>query len=163
MPRVESDQELTPSILDRLIDRSPRESSEAPARASQLLTQVKDAVKRDLEWLLNSRQLLADWPSDMKELTKSLLTYGMPDFSSAMLSNVNDQDRLRRVVQDAIGRFDPRLAAVQVTLVEGREFDRTLRFRIDAMLRVEPSPLPVTFDSVLELGSKAFVVEGERS
>jgi type VI secretion system protein ImpF len=163
MARVESDQDLRPSVLDRLIDREPRVSSEEALRGSQHLARVKEAVKRDLEWLLNSRQLLADRPPELKHLANSLLTFGMPDFSTSMLSNTNDQDRLRRVVQETIARFDPRLAAVQVTLVEGREFDRSLHFRIDALLRVEPSPLPVTFDSVLQLSSRAFVVEGEGS
>jgi type VI secretion system protein ImpF len=163
MARVESDQDLRPSILDRLIDREPKVSSESPTRGSQHLNRIKEAVKRDLEWLLNSRQLLARRPADLQHLAHSLLTFGMPDFTTSMLSNPHDQDRLRRVIQETIARFDPRLSAVQVTLVEGREFDRSIHFRIDAMLRVEPSPLPVTFDSVLQLSSRAFVVEGEGS
>lgn len=161
MARVESDQDLRPSLLDRLIDREPKVTSESPAQGSQHIARIKDAIKRDLEWLLNSRQPLARWPGEMRHLTSSLLTYGMPDFTTSMLSNPHDQDRLRRVVQEAIARFDPRLSGVQVTLVEGREFDRSLHFRIDALLRIEPSPLPVTFDSVFQLSSRAFVVEGD--
>jgi type VI secretion system protein ImpF len=61
----------------------------------------------------------------------------------------------------AIQRFEPRLADVAVTLVEGREFDRTLRFRIDALLKVDPAPEPVTFDSLLQLHTKAFVVKAD--
>lgn len=163
MARVDSDQELRPSILDRLIDREPRVSSEAPAQQSQHLARIKDGVKRDLEWLLNSRQPPVEWPDDMRQLAQSVLTYGLPDFTTSTLASPKDQDQLRRIVEETIARFEPRLSAVQVTIVEGREFDRTLRFRIDAMLRVEPSPLPVSFDSVFQLNSRAFVVQGEGS
>jgi type VI secretion system protein ImpF len=48
-----------------------------------------------------------------------------------------------------------------VTLEAGRESERSLHFRIDAVLQVEPESEPVTFDSVLQLNNKAFVVKGE--
>lgn len=161
MPRAQSDQELKPSVLDRLIDREPGASREPTPERSQHLAMIKTAVKRDLEWLLNSRQAVVERPADLRHLTQSLLTFGMPDFAPSVLSNSHDQDRLRRNVEDAISRFDPRLTGVKVTLVEGREFDRTLRFRIDAMLQVDPAPEPVSFDSVFQLSRRAFVVEGE--
>src|SRR6266550_3014864 len=100
MPRVSAEQSLLPSILDRLIDLEPKVSAEA--QRSPPLVQIKDAVKRDLEWLLNSKQLLADRPADLRALSRSMLTYGMPDFSSSMLSNTFEQDRLRRTVEEAI-------------------------------------------------------------
>jgi type VI secretion system protein ImpF len=161
MPRAPIEYSLLPSILDRLIDRDPKVSTEPQSARSPLPSQIKDSVKRDLEWLLNSKQLLAQWPEDFRHLERSLLTYGLPDFSSSTLSNSAHQDRLRRAVEQAIAQFEPRLSRVSVTIVEGRELDRSLRFRIDAMLRVDPAPEPVTFDSVLQLSTRAFVVQGE--
>ena len=38
--------------------------------------------------------------------------------------------------------------------------DRTLRFRIDALLRADPSPEPVIFDSTLEPATHQFAVAG---
>jgi type VI secretion system protein ImpF len=38
--------------------------------------------------------------------------------------------------------------------------DRVLRFRIEALLRVEPTPEPVTFDSVLEPVTGNFELKG---
>ena len=38
--------------------------------------------------------------------------------------------------------------------------DRALRFRIEALLRVEPAPEPVTFDAVLQLNTQKYVVQG---
>lgn len=161
MARAPIEYSLLPSILDRLIDHEPKVSSEPQAARSPSPAQLKESVKRDLEWLLNSKQALADWPEDLRHLARSLLTYGMPDFSSSTLSNTAHQDRLRRAVEETIARFEPRLSRVSVTLVEGREFDRSLRFRIDALLRVDPAPEPVAFDSVLQLSTRAFVVQGD--
>jgi type VI secretion system protein ImpF len=161
MARLEADQKLLPSVLDRLTDERPRDTQEPPGTAPRSLAQIKESVKRDLEWLLNSRQVLADLPGDLRQLDRSLLTYGLPDFTASSLSNIADQDLLRRSVEDAIRRFEPRLSRVSVALEAPRTLDRTLRFRIDALLRVEPEPEPITFDSVLQLTTKTFVVSSE--
>jgi len=161
MARSPIEYSLTPSILDRLIDKDPKVSTEPTSVRGTQQAQIKESVKRDLEWLLNSKQLNSDWPEDLKQLNRSLLTYGMPDFSSSTLSNSIQQDRLRRAVEETISRFEPRLSRVNVAIVEGKEHERSVRFRIDAMLRVDPAPEPVTFDSVLQLSTRAFVVQGE--
>jgi type VI secretion system protein ImpF len=166
MARPEADQRLVPSVIDRLIDERPRSAQAPPEAAAPSLPQLKEAVKRDLEWLLNSRQVLADLPGELRQLDRSLLTYGLPDFTSATLSNTADQDLLRRSVEDAIRRFEPRLRRFNkeqpmVTLEPPRPLDRSLRFRIDAMLIVEPEPQPISFDSVLQLNTKMFVVSSE--
>ena len=160
MPRVAADQSLQPSVLDRLLDQEPQVSSEPQAARSQQLAQIKAAVKRDLEWLLNTKQLISP-PDDMPHLARSLLTYGLPDFSHSSLTSFQDQARLRRAIEATVQRFEPRLASVTVTLLQGRENERTLRFRIDAMLKVDPAPEPVAYDSVLQLNTKAFVVQGD--
>ena len=160
MPRPDAEQALVPSVLDRLIDFEPRISVEPPLRRSGSLAQLKEAVKRDLEWLLNSKQS-PEAPEGQPHLEESMLTYGMPDLSASSLSSGRDRDRLRRAIEAAVRRFEPRLARVTVSEAERRDSDRTIRFRIDAMLRVDPAPEPVTFDSVLHLGSKAFLVKGD--
>jgi type VI secretion system protein ImpF len=160
MPRPDSDQPLLPSVLDRLIDLEPKVSSEPPAARSRVLAQIKAAVRRDLEWLLNTK-LVADVPTALPHLRRSVLAFGLPDFTHSSLSNGHDRARLRRAVEATIRHFEPRLSGVAVTLVEGGPFDRALRFRIDALLQVDPAPEPVTFDSLLQLHTKAFVVRGD--
>ena len=159
MAHIGAELDLRPSVFDRLIDTEPGESSEPPARRSNRLAQLKAAVRRDLEWLLNAKRPPAEIPAVLTHLEKSPLGYGLPDFSNASLSHANDRRALQRAVEAAIRRFEPRLRGVTVTLVEGRDSDRGIRFRIDASLDVEPTPEPVTFDSVLELSTKAFVLE----
>src|SRR5687767_11599797 len=101
MARPTLDQNLTPSVLDRLIDKEPRVSSEPPAARSAQLSGLKEAVKRDLEWLLNTKQPIVRLPAGRNELERSLLAYGLPDFTTASLSTNRDQDRLRRTIQQA--------------------------------------------------------------
>jgi type VI secretion system protein ImpF len=50
---------------------------------------------------------------------------------------------------------------VRVILEPPREKDRTLRFRIEALLRIEPAVEPVTFDAVLRLNTQEYVVQGK--
>ncbi|MBX6314113.1 MAG: type VI secretion system baseplate subunit TssE [Isosphaeraceae bacterium] len=161
MPRPDPDQGLLPSVLDRLIDHEPRVSTEPPASRYAQLARLKEAVKRDLEWLLNSRQIVVEIPPALRHLHGSLLTFGLPDFTHASLVKTDDREALRRALEQAISRFEPRLTNVAVTLVECREFDRSLRFRIDAALRIEPAAEPITFDSVLKLPTKAFEIQSD--
>ncbi len=161
MARPAARQRLVVSILDRLIDQEPAGLSPSPADPSRDLAHIKASVKRDLEWLLNSRRPLFDPPADLRHVRRSLLTFGLPDFTVANLSSTRDQDLLRRTIEETVRRFEPRLANVTVRLEAGREFDRSLRFRIDGMLQVDPEPEPVTFDSVLQLNTRDFVVQGE--
>jgi type VI secretion system protein ImpF len=149
---------LHPSVLDRLIDDAPRGGPSAAEAPSWSVDRAKAAVKRDLEWLLNSRQVVADLPSPADQLDRSLLTYGLPDLAPAGMSNPAEQERLRRAILTAVARFEPRLARVEVLFEPVREIDRSIGFRINGLLRVEPEPEPVVFDSRVRLDTKSFVV-----
>src|SRR5262245_29569747 len=148
MKRYDHEIRITPSIIDRLLDDDPTASQEPPASRQRNLQQLKDAVKRDLEWLLNTRQTVGGVPPGLKELSHSLAAYGLPDFSAFTVKSPADQVRMQKIMEAAISTFEPRLANVAVTLVPVHDAEQKLRFRIDAQLRVEPSPEPVTFDTV---------------
>jgi type VI secretion system protein ImpF len=57
--------------------------------------------------------------------------------------------------------FEPRLTSVQVALAPSQSAGRTLRFVIDALLRIDPAPEHITFDTTLELTSGEYAVKGE--
>jgi len=161
MSRFDNHIRITPSVLDRLIDYEPELSREPLASRSKSLRQLKDAVKRDLEQLLNTRQS-GDWlPPDLKELNNSLAAYGLPDFTSFSVKSPSEQDRLRLALETALTTFEPRLEDINVTILQMGDLQRSLHFRIDARLRVEPAPEPVTFDAMLQLGSGEYLVKGE--
>src|SRR5215468_7365317 len=109
MYRFDSGIRITPSVLDRLIDHEPQSSRESPASHSQSLNDLKQAVKRDLEWLLNARQVVGGVPPELKELGRSLATYGLPDFTAVSVKSPADQMRMQRALEMAISAFEPRL------------------------------------------------------
>jgi type VI secretion system lysozyme-like protein len=67
--------------------------------------------------------------------------------------------RLRKAIEEAIRIYEPRLTAVQVKLVEDTQgFERMIRFRIEAMLRIDEIPEVVTFDSQVESATRVVLV-----
>lgn len=163
MARADFNVIIVPSILDRLLDNEPAVSKEPATSRIQDLRSLEGAVGRDLEALLNSRQeTLEELPSEFVELNRSLLTYGLPDLTSLSLLSPDDRNRIRRSVEQAISVFEPRLQGVRVALEAPREHDRGLRFRIDALLRVDPAPEPVSFDAVLHLNTQQYEIKQDR-
>jgi type VI secretion system protein ImpF len=158
MEKSARDQRLQASVIDRLLADDMDSPGEPRARPAWSLEQQKAAVRRDLEWLLNSRPVVADVPEGPVQLRRSLLTYGLHDVASLNLNSSAAQERLRRDVAAAIARFEPRLTKVKVTLMPLSALDRSIRLRIDALLRVEPVPEPVCFDSVFSLDDRIFAI-----
>jgi type VI secretion system protein ImpF len=150
------------SVLDRLIDDAPRLSSEVAGTLAQAAREYKASVRRDLEWLLNTRRI-ADAPDlALAEVNHSMLVYGLPDFTTLSLHSPADQEHLLKTVRQVIRIFEPRLARVEVTPMGSPEGNsRTLRFRIEGMLRMDPAPEHVSFDTILELTSGEYEVKGE--
>jgi type VI secretion system protein ImpF len=157
--RTDNEVRITPSVLDRLLDYEPEHTREPLASRAKSLRQLKQAVKRDLEWLLNTRRYADELSPELKELNNSLAIYGLPDFTTASVKNLSDQKLMRRALEQAIRVFEPRLEDPVVTLEPLDGIERVMRFRIDARLKVEPAPEPVTFDTVLQLGSGQILVQ----
>jgi type VI secretion system protein ImpF len=151
---------VTLSTLDRLIDLDPRSSAEPVPTRSQSVRQLKDALRRDLEWLLNSRRIAVPPDESLKELNKSVYIYGLPDFASYSLKSPQDQAKLVRHLHGTVKLFEPRLTNVRVVpLAEETGAARTLRFRIEGLLIMDPAPEHVSFDTVLELTSGEYEVQ----
>lgn len=157
--RQDHETRITPSLLDRLTDYEPKMSSEAPKSRSNSLAELKQSVKRDLEWLLNARSYPIDIDENLEEVAKSVVTYGLPDFTGISAKNEGDLARISKQIETAIKHFEPRFLDLSVTLEPVYSTDRELRFRVEAFLNVEPSPEPIVFDTVLEMGSGDFQIK----
>lgn len=139
MPNLGNDTKVVASILDRLIDDDPTGIEALPVRL-QDLQQLKASVARDLEALLNTRQeLFNQSAADFPEVDRSIVTYGLPDFSAFNLRSQRDRQAVQREVENAILKFEPRLAEVRVSLEPLKEHDRNVRFRVDALLKMDPA------------------------
>jgi type VI secretion system protein ImpF len=145
---------VTQSVLDRLMA-----VDEWPTTRSQSLRYYKEALKRDLEWLLNTRQPpipeLVEYP-----LAKaSVINFGLPDITSLGLSSASDHGRLRKAIEICLRNFEPRLMDVRVTLESSDMTDRRLRFHIEGNMKLDPAPEEISFDTVLELSSGEYKVK----
>src|SRR5208337_1511026 len=114
MARPQGDVTVTLSVLDRLIDREPNNSVESPLSRAQSVRLLKSAVRRDLEWLMNTRCNLQDPGESLKEVSHSLYLFGLPDFSNYSMSSPADRARLHRQILAAIKQFEPRLGNVRL-------------------------------------------------
>jgi type VI secretion system protein ImpF len=112
---------------------------------------LKDAVARDLEALLNTRavlpeELLTDYP----ECSRSILNYGLNDFADRSLSSPADRAHICACLEKVIGRHEPRLRNVKASLEIREGAVNRLNFSITALLVASSSQEPVNFDAVLQ-------------
>ncbi len=157
----EVDRTVQETVLDRLIDEDPTSGVEAPKTWAQSVADLKRALRRDLEWLLNTRRIILTAPPEYSELAGSLYHFGLPDFTGLSAEAPDTGTRLRREVEEAVTRYERRLSGVRVSLVEtDEEGRREVRFVIEGLLCMEPSPEQVAFDTVLETVSGWFQVRG---
>jgi type VI secretion system protein ImpF len=160
MSRFDNEIRVSWSVLDRLIDKEPNESQDPPRSQSASLAELKQAVRRDLEWLLNTRCHFEDEEGGLEEAVRSVAFYGLPDFTSVSAKSGAEQDRMMKAIENALKYFEPRFSNLKVSMEPVSNVDRSLKFRIEAMLEVEPTPEAVVFDTVLQLGSGNFAVNG---
>jgi type VI secretion system protein ImpF len=145
---------LQPSLLDRLIDASPREAKESNDARVLSRQQLRAAVLRDLSWLFNTARpepepdsLRTDevrqW-AEAPEARKSVLNYGMPAFAGTTLSSM-DTHVIERSILQAIRIFEPRIdpksLRVEVSLDLHASHHNTLQIVIRGQMWSQPVPL----------------------
>lgn len=164
MAKAGPDLTVTQSLLERLIDREPKTPADASVSRPQSIRQLKASLRRDMEWLLNTRRNPEPAPESMSELSQSLYNYGLPDFSSLSVDSPKDRDRLVVELENTVALFEPRLKDIRVSLIDAPAAGNTriLHFQIEGMLQMDPSPEQVSFDTVLQLSSGEYQIRGER-
>ena len=162
MPRWEPEQTVTLSVLERLVDRDPSVAAEPSLTRAQSVRQLKASLRRDLEWLLNTRRRPDAVESEFKELEQSLFNYGLPDISNMSWDSARDRARVSRLIEKTIATFEPRIKRLKVVAAEGAAGAKhVLRFQIEGLLDMDPAPEHISFDTVLQLSSGDIQVKGE--
>ena len=171
---------VTLSLLDRLTDNDPKSRSEvregsffregaggrdqrdgAGARDKSVRA-LRAGVRRDLEWLLNTRRIAEEPGPSLAETDNSVYSYGLPDFSTYAIASAKDQTRLVRGLLAAVKLFEPRLANVRVVPLEiNPKGLRTMRIRIEGLLMMDPAPEHISFDTTLQLTTGDFSVKDD--
>lgn len=147
-------EQLLPSLLDRLIDRTAvREYRKLDGRtdpaggaASGVSARFyRQAVIQDMEWLLNAvGQGKALDPASWPRAAGSVINFGLPPFVGRVSKGAGALE-LEDLVRDAIIRFEPRLVpgSLQIALADDAALQgsRTLAFDVAMEIRARPAPL----------------------
>ena len=153
---------FAPSLLDRLLDDAPGVAAEGATTPHVSLEQLKDSVVRDLEALLNARCGLRRGVLDgHAQAQRSILSFGMLDFSSMSLANTDERDAICRAIESAIQAHEPRLKSVRVGLGTEGGANRLL-FTIQALLVANPAREPVSFNATLQPSTQLYSVSKAR-
>jgi type VI secretion system protein ImpF len=132
-----------------------------PLSATDALTVLRRAVRRDLEALLNGRRRFFSIPKAFAELQSSSLSFGLPDYTAGAMNEGASREALRSEIERCIRLFEPRLVQVSVTLMPRKdELDTTLQLKIDALLHADPAPEPISFDTVVNAATAEIEVSG---
>jgi type VI secretion system protein ImpF len=166
MNELSSKDMLQPSLLDRLTDDEPGVHVESVEKRVLSLSRLRESVRRDIGFLLNSTHLSAlQSIAEFPDVERSTVNYGIPDVAGRPASTI-DRAALARAVRQAIIDFEPRLLrqTVKVSVeVDPEGFGaNTLRFEIEADLWSEPLPLRLRLRTNMNLeDGEAVVVEAD--
>lgn len=138
---------LLAPVLDRLLESS---SDQEVTRPHQVLRQLREGVRRDLEFLFNSRFRCISPPVEHENLEISNINFGLPDLSTINFSSAESRKKFCRELERKITDFEPRIRSVKVTTQKNVDVeDPSIRFRVEAVLHVNPSQEVIVFDSAL--------------
>jgi type VI secretion system protein ImpF len=148
------------TLLDRLTDLQPELAKEAKPLRTLDRYQLRQSVRRELERLLNTR---CSHPLErVEEMGRSVVNYGMPDFSHFSPRNPDERKILEREVARVIEAFEPRFQDVQVVVEEYRENQKALMAHVNAIIVVESIRDPVSFPFVIQLKDRDFDINAIR-
>lgn len=148
MPGLSQKDRLLPSLLDRLRGREDDRGLFSEHR-------LRESVKRDLAWLLNTTNFEAVQDlSQHPEVARSVLNYGLPSLAGHTLSSVQ-VGVLEELLRQTILNFEPRLmrSSVQIRLEKNQSQmnHNALSFTISADLWAQPLPLHILLRTQLDL------------
>lgn len=156
---------LQPSLLDRLTDDEPGKSAETRAHRVIDLDRLRDIVRRDLAWLLNTTNMAASEDlSRYPNVAKSVLNYGIPDTAGQRIVDLRDRS-IEQVLKKAIEAFEPRIMSnsLKVSYSEKANRDQTavIAFDVRGQLWAQPIPLELFIRSEVDVTSgEVKIVDG---
>ena len=136
-------------LFDRLVDVPPEMEHQEKHLLILDRDHLKASVRRELERLLNTRCSIP--LHRLGEEERSVINYGIPDFSSLSPHNADDHALIASIVGQTIAAFEPRLRNVRVEVGPASGAEPALWLIIIAELVIgvhtEPVSFPVTLNS----------------
>ena len=151
MVKGKNERLVTQSLLDRLTGQD-----EWPTTRNSSLRMYRDGIKRDVEWLLNSRKPHVEIVEQYPAACASVFNYGLPDVTQL---RSHDANSVLLAVLKALRTYEPRIRDPRVHLVRLDDLSRSIRFHIDGRMALEDSEEEISFDTVLEIVSGGYEVK----
>jgi type VI secretion system protein ImpF len=166
MSELTSRERLQPSLLDRLTDHAPEARRETFEQQTLSWQQLRQAVLRDIAWLLNTTNLATTEDLSAAPLAlKSTVNYGVPGFAG-VIGTTGRLSGLESGLAEAIRAFEPRIRpeTLQVRLREqgGEQVTPAIVFEIQGELWAQPVPQQLFLETSIELETRLAVVTEAR-
>ncbi len=166
MPEHTTQERLQPALLDRLTDEQPGETLESRDRRVLSLGRLREAVLRDLAWLLNTTRMEASEDlTDYPVVARSVVNFGIPELTGTVVSEL-DASGLESLIRTCIWTYEPRLRrdTLQVRVLHTPEETnhRSVEFQIEGELMAQPLPLQLYLKTEIDLQSGNAVVRDAR-
>lgn len=148
------------SVLDRLLDANPDMKQDPLVSPIDQSCEMREAIRRDLENLLNTRRCPTTPPAELKELGCSLVCFGIDGFVSMNLVSDEAKLVLARALERRIALFENRLSDVRLTILKnGATPRRTLRIGLEATFKPHDGLPLIRFEIVIDPSTQRFCVE----
>jgi type VI secretion system protein ImpF len=154
LAKTKSEMLVTQSLIDRLTN-----VEQWPETRASSISMYRDSLKRDLEWLLNTRKPVMPELESFPATAGSILNFGLPDIHSYDGSAGKEQNSLTTALEKCIRTFEPRINQPRVYLTRSDLLSRSLRFHIEGQVFYENMDEEIKFDTVLELISGEYEVK----
>ena len=151
-------EKLQPCLLDRLTDDEPKKEQESRNKRVMSLQKYRQAVMRDLSWLLNAH---ADAEQsglyEFEEIPSSVLNFGVQNVAGMTSSNIRVEE-MRYQLIEMPRRFEPRIipSTISINMVKDSsdisQF-RSIRFEIQGDLWAQPIPETLFIKTEMDLES----------
>lgn len=130
------------------------------------LENIRDSVKRDLNWLMNCRSFYMEEKSSLgyeitslneekyPHVASSVINYGVADLTGKTASSIG-RGELEKMMRQALLRFESRIIPesleLNIVFEDSMSDHNVLMFDINAMLWAEPAPVHLQIRTQLDL------------
>jgi type VI secretion system lysozyme-like protein len=115
------------------------------------LSALEQSIALELDRLLNTR--CAASLAQLTQRPRSVLDYGLPDYSALHTADLQHHHQLQRLVHDTIVAFEPRLREIQVVVAGNPNSRQALDVAVSGRVVVAERLEPVSFKVAVREGA----------
>lgn len=166
-PRRRHNQQLLPTLFDRLFDDAPRRQGELATEYTVDKKRMLEIVQRDLAFLLNTSSAEPSINRDAYPLVaSSVVNYGLPPLAGEHMAS-KKWTEIESIIKRTIIDYEPRILENSLEILPAKPSDKhvnkvvynMMSFIIRGQIYLEPYPLEFTVQSALDIESNRFLMQ----